>query len=137
MALPRQDLTIPLGGVSYTVRPEFETLATVEVLTGIPAQAVGFKMTTVSTIGINDMAMVIWALIAEQCKDKKDRPQNTTEVGRILFEEGFAQHLAPIADFLIMGLKGHAEHVKEGLENAKKAEADGKTGEEGSRPPQG
>lgn len=138
----RQELEIKLGETIFYVRPEYSALANVEMVTGQPAVSLGYKMAqSPLNIGISDMASIIWALIAEQVKDRKrdSDPQNINAVGAILFADGYQQYITPIAELFIVGMKGHKEHVREAeLAAQRQAEVDAQgAAEKPTDPPEG
>lgn len=114
MADARQEIEIKLGGKTYRVRPDFLPLANVEAATGQPCQQLGFKMMSVSGIGIVEMATILFTLL----RDCPDPPASQQFVGETIFEDGFQDYLGPLSAFFISSLKGHKEHVKEAAARA-------------------
>jgi len=121
----RQEIEITLGGKTFLCRPDFETLANIELQMGEPCRGMGMKALAAmmpagqrggfSEISMTELAAALYWML----KGKKGSPASVQAVGEILMDEGCAPFLMPVGQFLTRAHRGNAEHMKEAAqENA-------------------
>lgn len=144
---PRQEIEIALGGETYRVRPSFEVIAGIESDTGQPARTLGMKAwvggmsieqraarNAGQEISLSEMAVVVFWMI----KGQKGAPSSAVVVGALLMEEGYAELLLPVGQFLTRAQRGNKIHEQEAaaaLEREKEAAANGSAGKDPTRGP--
>lgn len=135
---PRQEIELPFDGKTFRVRPNFETITSVEVALGEPARVVGRKclsagmsaverarMNAGPEVGVSEFAIALYWILRSQ----KDAPATILDVGNVLVEDGYGNLLLPVGQFLVRAQRGNKEHEKEAAEEALKAKEAGQAGD--------
>lgn len=116
----RQEIELKLNGSTFRVRPNFETLANIELATDQSARALGMKalaagipvsqrMPGLQEIKLSEMALAIFHMVRGQ----KGAPESPAAVGELLMEDGYGELLNPVGLFLVRAQRGNKEHEKE------------------------
>lgn len=115
---PRQEIEFDFGGKTWRVRPVVSIIGAIEVATATPALILARKVYGVEgEVSVTEMVIIMHQLLLPQ------KGPSQAECGEILMNEGYSRLRLPVGDFLARALKGHAEHERIALEEAKRAAA--------------
>lgn len=114
----RGEVEITLGGQSYTIRPTFQVLSSIEGALGCGTLAVVQRWTR-GEIAVTEVAQILFQAL----RPMKGPALN--KIGEMLMREGYQHHIAPLVNFMARPFTGNdATEFDEG-------------GEAGEAPPPG
>jgi hypothetical protein len=135
----RQEIAVPFGGRTFRVRPTFEAIVSIEGALNQSARSVGMKalaagMTSAdrglqAEISLTELAVSLYWMLRGQ----EGAPKDAAETGAQLIEEGYADLLLPVGQFLTRAQRGNKIHEQEAIEAARKTKEAG-AGDAGSGP---
>lgn len=115
----RLEVDIPFGGKTYTVKPTFEAITSIESATGMACITLASQFYSVRPdveyAPLMRVAIVLHALLTAT---QKPPVPTLEEIGTTLMEDGMFDVLPKLGDFLSRALKGHKEHMKKAEETA-------------------
>jgi hypothetical protein len=150
---PRQETELSFGGKTYSVRPTFQIITSIEAALNQPARFLGMKCFVVGKamgerygaeqeISMGELAVIVFWMLRDQFLADKAMPQTPAAVGEIMMEDGYGQLLMPVGEILTRAQKGNREHAKEAaaaIETARiaaeQASKGGDAAEAAARPP--
>lgn len=99
---------VQVGGRKYRFRPTIKTVTAVERALGEPSSNLGFRVAR-AQIALWELALIVSTLIRVDDPNGPD----ADAVGEMLIEDGINPLLEPLAQFLLLSLRGNKEHAKE------------------------
>lgn len=120
-SIAKGEIELQLDGKTYAVKPSFEIIASIEAATNQSARSVGLKALAAGMsaaergmqpeISLTELAVCVFWMIKDQ-----GGPDNPGKVGSIIMDEGYADLLLPVGQFLTRAQRGHKVHQKEAEE---------------------
>ena len=120
-SVAKGEIELQFAGKTYAVKPSFEILASIEGALNQPARSVGLKALAAGMsaaerglqpeISLTELTVCIFWMLKGL-----GGPENPAQVGAIIMDEGYADLLLPVGQFLTRAQRGHKLHQKEAEE---------------------
>lgn len=97
----RSEVTFTLAGQTWTARPTFEVMATIEHRCKRPIMEILQRVSTSNVIGVTELVTILQIILAKCPGAPKPH-----EIARIVMEDGIMSHVEPVVTFLSHALTG-------------------------------
>lgn len=133
-SIAKGEIELPFDGKVFAIKPNFEIIASIEGAVNQSARSVGLKALAAGMsaaerglqpeISLTELTVCVFWMLKDQ-----GGPDNPGKVGAVIMDDGYADLLLPVGQFLTRAQRGHKLHQKEAEEAeeaARKAQEAGK-----------
>lgn len=120
-SVAKGEIELEFDGQTYTVKPSFEIIASIEGALNQSARSVGLKALAAGMsaaerglqpeISLTELTVCVFWMLKNQ-----GGPDNPAKVGTVIMEEGYGDLLLPVGQYLTRAQRGHKLHQKEAEE---------------------